>query len=101
MHLFRRMLLISSQPTLPQGQRLLCFEWLMYFPTNEVKLDYKVNIDCVVFSASQPSFLVTLRSKILLLNIVYFSADVSNDFRFHMAVSKKCSPFLAKNYIYF
>jgi len=33
--LLQRMLLISSQPTLPQGQRLLCFEWLMYFPTNE------------------------------------------------------------------
>ena len=34
-----RMLLVSSQPTLPQGQRLLCFEWLMYFPMDEVKLE--------------------------------------------------------------
>ncbi|XP_078357955.1 AP-5 complex subunit beta-1-like isoform X2 [Oculina patagonica] len=33
--LLQRMLLVSSQPTLPQGQRLLCFEWLMYFPIDE------------------------------------------------------------------
>jgi len=35
MLLLQRMLLVSSQPTLPQGQRLLCFEWLMYFPADE------------------------------------------------------------------
>lgn len=33
--LLHRMLLVSSQPTLAQGQRLLCFEWLMHFPTEE------------------------------------------------------------------
>lgn len=35
MLLLQRMLLISRQPTIPQGQRLLCFEWLMYFPVEE------------------------------------------------------------------
>lgn len=49
MHLCCRMLLISSQPTLPQGQRLLCFEWLMYFPTNEVQFDWPINNDCEFF----------------------------------------------------
>jgi len=35
MLLLQRMLLISNQPTIPQGQRLLCYEWLMFFPTEE------------------------------------------------------------------
>lgn len=44
MLLLQRMLLVSSQPTIPQGQRLLCFEWLMYFPTNEETLGLQPSV---------------------------------------------------------
>lgn len=49
--LLQRMLLVSSQPTLPQGQRLLCFEWLMYFPTDEETLELQPSVpQCLDYS---------------------------------------------------
>lgn len=49
--LLQRMLLVSSQPTVPQGQRLLCFEWLMYFPTDEDTLQLQPSVPhCLNYS---------------------------------------------------
>lgn len=49
---FFRMLLISNQPTIPQGQRLLCYEWLMYFPTEEVRMLETVSTNNNFFTES-------------------------------------------------
>lgn len=49
---FFRMLLISNQPTIPQGQRLLCYEWLMFFPTEEVRMLETVSTNNNLFTES-------------------------------------------------
>jgi len=52
MLLLQRMLLISNQPTIPQGQRLLCYEWLMFFPTEEVRMLETVSTNNNLFTES-------------------------------------------------
>ncbi|KAJ7376201.1 endosomal transport [Desmophyllum pertusum] len=77
--LLQRMLLVSSQPTLPQGQRLLCFEWLMYFPTDEDTPEFQPSVphclDYSQFNFFYPSVFDSLDITLVKLKVLCLCLD--------------------------